>query len=63
MGKITIEFDTDNAAFENASEVSLILSQASNKVIRNMNIPGEDTCFCSLYDSNGNKVGSVRIDN
>jgi hypothetical protein len=59
--KIRIEFDTDNAAFEDnlSWEIRQVLEQADREVV----------CFvtsdcggkCSLRDSNGNTVGVVEV--
>ena len=67
--KVRIEFDTDNAAFEDGFgyELAKVLGQASDKVIRQMSRC--DGCVCDaperddvLLDSNGNTVGTVRIE-
>jgi len=49
--KISIEFDTDNAAFDdNPHELEDVLEQAARKISQ-----GGGT----LLDSNGNKIGTV----
>jgi len=58
--KIRIEFDTDNAAFEdNPLEIRDVLEQASNKAASLM-ISGSGKL--GLRDSNGNTVGTVEVE-
>lgn len=53
MAKIKIEFNTENAAFEDADfEISHVLDQAKN-IINSGNYDKP------LRDSNGNKIGTV----
>lgn len=53
MGKIIIELNTNNSAFEeNESEVSRILSDLGERLEAGQKPE-------SLQDSNGNKVGTV----
>lgn len=60
MGTVTIKFNTDNEAFEEDGEVARILKQAASKIPK----WEEDGVFiASLFDTNGNKVGSVTVDN
>ncbi len=64
MGKLTIEINTENAAFEDdiGYEVSFILLREviEGAIIRN----GYDSSWVSgLQDSNGNGVGEIRFDN
>lgn len=56
--KITIVFDTDNAAFEDdfAREIRAILIQAKHRIFEQLK--GSD----KLLDTNGNTVGRVSID-
>lgn len=57
MAKIKIEFNTDNAAFEDAdSEMAHVLEQARN-IINSGNYEKP------LRDTNGNKIGTVSIEN
>jgi hypothetical protein len=58
--KITIEFSTASAAFEiNFDyEVASICAQVANKQLASW-LAGEHS---PLYDTNGNKVGSVSIE-
>ena len=56
MSNITIKFNTDNAAFEdNSEELALVLAQAE-KIISSGDFDKP------LRDSNGNKVGSVTVE-
>lgn len=60
MAKVTIEIDTDNAAFEDDNwghEVSRILKTTAMKSLRY----GREISGVLLRDSNGNTVGSVTI--
>lgn len=62
--KITVEFDTNNAAFEENPSLELreIMEHASHKAFRilstsmDLNGTGEER----LHDSNGNTVGTVK---
>lgn len=58
--KVTIEFDTGNAAFEDdwEGEVAFVLAQAREKLIA----LGPEEGGRKLYDSNGNKVGTVKVE-
>lgn len=60
--KITIEFDTDNAAFEDgfAPEVARVIARATTKIINHAETsePGDSEW---LHDTNGNRVGEVRF--
>jgi hypothetical protein len=61
--KVQIEFATDNAAFTDSyypQEVRHVLRQVSEALL--MQTPGVAMPSLSLYDSNGNVVGRVRID-
>lgn len=59
--KITIEFDTENAAFEDDrfSEVGRILQMAEREVMDCL----DDGCGIRvpIKDSNGNRVGTLEI--
>ena len=59
--KINIEFDTDNAAFEDDrfGEVTRILTRAKEKVTDSLN----DCCGIRvpIKDTNGNRVGVLEI--
>ena len=58
--RIKIEFDTENAAFaEDPDEVARVLRQAARKA-ENMILFGRDK-ERNLFDSNGNRVGSVEV--
>jgi len=59
--KITIEFDTDNAAFEDnfLMEVTKALSQAKGAIIDSENTTGIRR---PLKDTNGNRIGVVNIE-
>jgi len=60
--KVTITFDTDNAAFEDSflMAVTKTLSQAKEAIIDSENT----SCVRRpLKDINGNRVGVVEIDN
>jgi hypothetical protein len=66
--KITIEFETDNAAFEGelfGGELKKVLNQARLKVLRQRHRP---PALCEhlesmdkLLDTNGNTVGTVEV--
>jgi hypothetical protein len=58
--KITIEFDTDNAAFEDnfLMEVTKTLQQAKGVIIDSENNTGIRR---PLKDTNGNRVGVIDI--
>lgn len=58
--KITIEFDTDNAAFEDnfLMEVTKALNQAKAAIIDSENNTGIRR---PLKDTNGNRIGVVEI--
>jgi hypothetical protein len=58
--KITIEFDTDNAAFEDnfLMEVTKTLQQAKGAIIDSENNTGIRR---PLKDTNGNRVGVIDI--
>jgi hypothetical protein len=59
MSKITIIIHTDNDAFQNNSvdgmshELPNILESLATHILENNELPG------SIYDSNGNKCGSI----
>lgn len=50
MGSVVIEFNTDNAAFEDYDELNIVLAE----VVRKINA-GEEV----IRDSNGNTIGSI----
>lgn len=54
---IKLEFNTDNAAFEDTSEVPRILRQA----VEHIEIFGIENSEYPLRDINGNRVGKVTI--
>jgi hypothetical protein len=58
--KITIEFDTDNAAFEDnfLMEVTKTLQQAKGAIIDSENNTGIRR---PLKDTNGNRIGVINI--
>lgn len=59
--KITIEFDTDNAAFEDvpfAVEVKAVLSKVTEIINWGGQEPGDSS---PLRDSYGNTIGEVRF--
>ena len=57
--KITIEFSTDNAAFEdNPNEISDVLQNAGQKIMCEW--ATEDDWERKIFDTNGNSVGTVR---
>jgi hypothetical protein len=61
--KITIEFDTDNAAWEDnwISETDRIMANVVNNVHDAFMCQGAKMDTFSVTDSNGNKIGSVKI--
>ncbi len=58
--KIKIEIETGNAAFEDdlEGELTRVIDQASDKVLALVEAGNHST---SLFDINGNRVGSVEI--
>jgi hypothetical protein len=58
--KITIEFDTDNAAFEDEQGYREILKQATNRAM--LAIYARTEKSAKLLDYNGNTVGTVRVE-
>ena len=50
---ITIQINTDNAAFEDGGEVARILSIVAEKI-------EDGICQFPIHDLNGNKVGQVK---
>ncbi len=58
--KVIIDFETDNAAFESPHEVHHVLDQAVTKLVERGAEPGANA---KLFDSNGNSVGTVVIEN
>ena len=57
--KITIEFSTDNAAFEdNPREVEQLLLQATKDALEEED--SSESWVHLLFDSNGNSCGTVR---
>lgn len=61
MARVTIEFTTDNAAFDERpeEEVSAILNRLQASILRNGLTPH---LSYPLRDSNGNRVGWCKID-
>ena len=61
--KITIEFDTDNAAFEDnfLMEITKTLQQCKSALLDSER--GTITIRHILKDSNGNRIGVVNIGN
>jgi len=59
--KIRIEFDTDNAAFEDnlSLEIREVLTRALDKAVWMVTNPDHYRCTSKLLDSNGNTVGTV----
>jgi len=53
--KVTIEFNSDNAAFDDESEIKRVLLQAIQKICQ-----GKDDG--KLMDINGNKVGCFEVE-
>jgi len=63
--RIKIEFSCDNAAFEdNPDEISVVLQQAA-EAVEVLRLEIENMCATNvareLYDTNGNRVGYVRV--
>lgn len=59
MAKLKIEINLDNAAFDEPylnSEVALILNKVANKLYNENEYPSV------IRDSNGNKVGFVKLE-
>ena len=63
MSKITIDFQTNSASFEEdfEFEVAEVLSRA-NSAFRNAGTGEGERITVPLRDTNGNKVGSITID-
>lgn len=59
--KITIKFDTDNAAFEDAShlESGRVLRRVAERIETHPGLRAGDSI--TLRDSNGNTIGEVRF--
>jgi hypothetical protein len=64
--KISVEFDTNNAAFdENPSmEIRDVLNQAAAKAFQILTEGGGVSCAgeARLRDTNGNTVGTVKVE-
>ena len=60
--KVNIEFNTDNAAFEDSylMEVTRVLARAKGALVESENTT---TIRRPLTDSNGNRIGTVSIEN
>ncbi len=57
-GRVTIDFDTGNAAFEdNPQEVARVLASATFAISRALRANRSDSV--SLFDLNGNRVGKA----
>ena len=62
--KVKVEFDTDNAAFEDdfIVEISKVLNQIRNVVhFENNEDKGVYTTSHWIGDSNGNKIGKIEV--
>jgi hypothetical protein len=63
--QIKIQFDCDNAAFEDTYEISAVLDRCKAKIER-MIFNGEalegESATATLRDTNGNSVGTVTIE-
>ena len=58
MSKVKIQFSTDNAAFEYPDyekEIRLTLFRAGDKIMLGESIS-------NLFDTNGNKIGTVEVE-
>ena len=65
--KVIIEFCVDNAAFKHNDEINAVLDDAADKVKfmlgRHCHFPDrQEASSPGLRDSNGNTVGSVRLE-
>ena len=64
--KITVEFDTDNAAFDGdpVPEVHRILDRAKHQIADYLSYwqEGDGEAKTALRDINGNKVGTVKVE-
>ena len=58
--KIKIEFNADNAAFEDnlSLEIREVLERAANVAV---SLVTGDGGYCGLRDSNGNSIGTVEV--
>ena len=59
MSKLVIEINLENAAFEDAMELAIILNVLKGQARRGM-FP--NLCPMPIHDSNGNTCGSVRVE-
>lgn len=64
--RVVIEFETDNAAFENnfTDEVEGVLQRAIIRVLRRVQVDEESEInegSDALHDTNGNSIGRVRL--
>ena len=58
MGQIIITINTDNAAFEDGcSEVVALLREIAEDAEHHRRVPDK-----TLFDSNGNRVGSISVE-
>jgi len=60
--RVVIEFDCDNASFEDypRGEIRSVIDKAMVKIMRQLDDPSESDV---LMDSNGNRVGTARLEN
>ena len=60
--KIITEIDMLNSAFaDNHDELEKILERCGKRTLEFVNAPEETEVKVHLFDSNGNKVGSIEI--
>jgi len=64
MARVIIEFEIDNDAFESdfEGEVERILEEAKADILAVSGPPYDPEDISFLFDSNGNNVGEVRIE-
>jgi hypothetical protein len=56
--KVKITIALDNAAFEDAGELSRVIHETADKAI---NLPLRPGTWISVFDINGNKVGKLEF--
>lgn len=59
---ITIEFNTDNAAFDSGHEEQRIIADIMPWLIDNIYESNNQETSKKIYDYNGNSVGHVKIE-
>lgn len=62
--KITIEFSTENASFEDNphDEIDNIMHIAANKIKNLLTYPNTHQLIDSIIDVNGNRIGTITLE-